>query len=118
MTEASEIEKTIKAKIEEERRRGVSEIVDKSTDAVNRLNGVYISCMKTLEQLKLVDSDLFKFFWKTKGNVKVIEYTPNYDCGIGLVLAEGSKALDIILHGKKSYRIVVLVTEVEEKKTG
>lgn len=113
-TEISEIEKTIKAKIEEERKRSVSEIIDKSNDAVIRLNNVYTSCMKRLEQLKLVDSDLFKFFWKTKGNIKVTEYKAInstrlvhntqdlYNILPDMSLVEGAK-----------YRIIVMVTEAE-----
>lgn len=112
-TEISEIEKTIKVKLEEERYKSINEINNVVLSGVERVNGVYASCIKTLEQLKLVDSDLFKFFWKTKGNVKVLEYIPMYDCGLGLHLAEGSKALDIMLSGKKHYRIIVMVTEIE-----
>lgn len=114
--EISEIEKAIKEKIKDETQRSIEGIAAQADEAIHRINGVYASCLSTLEQLKLVDSDLFKFFWKTKGNVKVVEIEPRFGGSLSLQTPDGHISTNINISEKKKYRVVVIVTEVEGQK--
>ncbi len=112
--EISEIEKTIKERIELERNRSINELNNTAHSAAERINGVYTSCMKTLEQLGLVDSDLFKYFWKTKGNIKVIEHEQKYNGYLAVDFGEGrSTFTEVQLQGERKYRTIIMITEIE-----
>jgi len=125
-TKTNEIEKIIKAKIKEELERANAELTYEAERLLNqgiqRINNVYGSAIKTLEQLELTDATIFDFFQKTNGNIRVHEIEVNYPGTLGIELPNGQRIdqrnineRNPIYLEKAKYKIILMAIEVGEK---
>lgn len=119
--EVSEIEKTIKKNIDEELKRSTAELQDlmaaETQEAVDRINGVYISAINTLRQLKLADAGIFDFFQKTGGNIRVYDELIAFGGSLDIRLPTGvvDPKNSIHLKDKTKYKIIVMAMEMKEE---
>lgn len=120
-TKTSEIEKIIKAKLKDEAERAKAELTHETERLLNqgiqRINNVYGSAIKTLEQLELTDATIFDFFQKTKGNIRVYEVRNDFP-GQLTVYSSGVNFDDrnpINLNKNTKYKIILMAIEVGEK---
>lgn len=117
----SEIENIIKARIEEETERSTAELTQETErllkQGIERINNVYGSAVKTLEQLELTDATIFDFFQKTNGNIRVFEIENKW--GGPLEVSNQNGRLDdrnpIRLKDNTNYKIILMAIEVGEK---
>ncbi|MBU1067275.1 hypothetical protein KKE60_05780 [Patescibacteria group bacterium] len=120
---ASEIENTIKNNIDEELKRSTAELkelMDKKTqEAVDRINGVYMSAINTLKQLELTDATIFDFFQKTGGNIRVYEDLNNWAGCLNIDFPNSSgihrDSNPIRLKEKTKYKIIVMAIEIKDE---
>ena len=128
--QTSEIEKLIKNNIADETARSIdsiekdaekkkAEIDDAAEAAINRINGVYTSAVKTLEQLELTDAGIFEFFQKTGGNIRVFEFKTTNWGRLNVSSDYNSEIQDyranpINLKDKTKYKIIVMAMEIKD----
>lgn len=118
----SEIEGIIRKKLHDESSRLVEElkqqVEDSTTRAVERINNVYISAVKTLEKLGSQDATLLGVFQRTQGNIRVIDVPANpyneqhvYLEIDGRRPEEFMRSSEIRLMPDKKYRIIIMAME-------
>lgn len=121
-TQTSEIEKIIKNDIAEETARSIADIEknieDRTQAAIDRINGVYTSALKTLEQLELTDATVFDFFQKTQGNIRVFEFENKSWGRLDLSTRTWGNINEynnpINLKEKTKYKIIVMAMEIKD----
>jgi hypothetical protein len=117
----SEIEKIIKNNLEEETRKSIDDLTSSmaiaTQQAVDRINGVYGSALKTLKELELTDATIFDFFQKTNGKIRVIEINNKWRTDLQLNMSGNTMDLTnaIQLQGKTTYKIILMVIEVKKE---
>ena len=116
-TEVSEIERIIKNNLEQETKKSIDDLVARMTaetqQAVDRINGVYGSAIKTLKQLELTDATIFDFFQKTNGNIRIIERDNTFRSYVQLNMGNGVVGIEPIeLKEKTRYKIIWMAMEI------
>jgi len=117
-TEVSKIEEIIKNNLEEEARRSIDELVKRTTaetqQAVDRINGVYGSAIKTLKKLELTDATIFDFFQKTNGNIRVVDVENKWSSHLTINIAGNILLFDspIPLKEKTRYKVIIMAMEI------
>lgn len=117
-TEVSKIEEIIKNDLKEETRKSIDELVTRmageTQQAVDRINGVYGSALKTLKQLELTDATVFDFFQKTNGNIRVAEINNIFISRLHVNTASGMMMFEnpIQLKEKTRYKIIMMAMEI------
>lgn len=120
----SEIEGIIREKLRDESSRLVEElkqqVEDSTTRAVERINNVYTSTIKTLEKLGSQDATLLGIFQKTQGNIRVIDVPANpYNEQVAYLEIDGRRPEEFMhssgirLTSGKKYRIIMMAMEEE-----
>ena len=125
VTEVSKIEAIIENGIAEETAKSIADIEKdiegKTQAAINRINGVYASAIKTLEQLELTDAGIFEFFQKTDGNIRVAEFVTKSYAGDLNVEEGGWRVFEnqnpIYLKRDTKYKIIVMAMEIKNTET-
>ena len=108
----SKIEEIISDKVEQEYERQLEYLQNQATKSCADLKSCYESTLETLKNLELIDATIFDFFEKTKGNIRVIDYTTTYPDNLNVRTEDHG---NLILNGNTirlkeniKYKIIVM----------